>query len=350
MLTNQIALENKPYLLLKFPNENQIFTLKNSNVWTIGRNNDNKIVIPNRWISRNHAMIQLVDYQDFYLIDLGSRNGTFVNGRRVNIPVKLKNQDLLTFGQTEIKFVNPIQQKLKQGTLSQCDLEDLEDATSFLHVRRLMSVMVIDIRNFTVLSRKLDDVNLSSLIGTWCNKSGQIIRRYGSWVDKYIGDAVMALWFHGETIVTSQEIFNILRAIYSLNQMTQELNHNYNLPFDLQIGVGINTGHAMVGNTGTGERPDYTAIGDTVNAAFRLESATKTINSDIVIGQETYNYLSQLPNIQGIFREYRLELKGYDNLTLAYGTTFKKLQEQIYNNDNSAFETGPLNKINQQLS
>jgi adenylate cyclase len=73
----------------------------------VGRSDDNNFVLSDRWISRNHAMLQCTETGDFYLIDLGSRNGSFVNGRRVSIPVTLRNGDRLTFGQTDLEFHCP---------------------------------------------------------------------------------------------------------------------------------------------------------------------------------------------------------------------------------------------------
>ena len=109
--------------------------------------------------------------------------------------------------------------------------------------------------------------------------------------------------------------------------MTAKLSKEYPLPFELRIGVGINTGYAMVGNTGSGDHPDYTAIGDTVNAAFRLESMTKEIGVDIAIGETTYHYLSEINPQKEAFTAYTVNLKGYETPMLTYGTTFSAFTE-----------------------
>lgn len=97
------------------------FPLTGGNCWTIGRSEDNSIVLSDRWMSRNHAMIQRMGQGEFYLIDLGSRNGTFVNGRRVSIPVALHNGDRITFGQTELDFLtNPLPPYLPKMPLCLC--------------------------------------------------------------------------------------------------------------------------------------------------------------------------------------------------------------------------------------
>ncbi len=80
-------LGQNPYLLLHTEKGQRFFPLVGRPCWTIGRGKDNDIVIKDHCISRNHAILQSTETGDFYLIDLGSRNGTFVNGRRVAIPV-----------------------------------------------------------------------------------------------------------------------------------------------------------------------------------------------------------------------------------------------------------------------
>lgn len=270
-------------------------------------------------------MLQRMETGEFYLIDLGSRNGSFVNGRRVSVPVTLQNGDRLTFGQTELEFYAPdVIPSIEAGGIS--DSQEFT-ATATLHVRRLISVLVVDIRNFTVMTRQIDEKVLSEVIGTWFRCAGDIIREYGSWVDKYIGDAVMAVWIHGAQGVSHEEMIRIAHALDSLHKMTSKLHERYPLPFPLRIGAGLNTGYAMVGNTGTGDRPDYTALGDTVNAAFRLESSTKQIGMDIALGETTYRYLAKSGIGDDLFQQHTVSLKGYDVPTVTYAGTFENLDD-----------------------
>jgi adenylate cyclase len=310
-----------PHLVLQLETGPRYLPLASGNCWTVGRSEDNHFVLTDRWISRSHAMLQRMDNGQFYIIDLGSRNGTFVNGRRVSIPLTLQNGDRLTFGQTELQFFCQFRRKTGNST----ELEEDEAVTATLHVRRLISVMVVDIRNFTVLTRQMDEQILSEAIGTWFRRSGQILRDHGSWVDKYIGDAVMAVWFHSTQKVSNQEVIQILQTLSALHLVTEDLSARYPLPFPLRIGAGVNTGYAMVGNTGSGDRPDYTALGDTVNAAFRLESSTKEIGADIAMGETTYQYIAALGVRPTPFQQYTVNLKGYDLPTLTYAGSFAGL-------------------------
>ncbi len=316
-----MSTEPAPYLVLRTPGGNRYLPLVSGSNWTLGRGEDNNFVIPDTWISRSHAMVQATDTGEFYVIDLGSRNGTFLNGRRVSVPALIRNGDRISLGQTDLEFRGPAHPRT---TLSDRRTET-DPPTSVLHVRRLMSVMVVDIRDFTVLTRQMDEQLLSTLLGDWFNQAGNIIRDSGSWVDKYIGDAVMSIWFHGETEIAREEIVQIFQAISDLYKMTTDLSNHYPLPFPLRIGAGINTGYAMVGNTGSGDRPDYTAIGDTVNTAFRLESCTKQIGRNIALGKTTYDYLAIWGSAQQRFQEYVVRLKGYDVPTVAYAASFEDL-------------------------
>ncbi len=333
-----------PHLILRTDSGSRYLSLVGSNCWTFGRGDDNNFVLPDRWISRSHAMLQRVEPGEFYLIDMGSRNGSFVNGRRVSVPVTIQNGDRLTFGQTELEFYAPEVDPLTDSSTGGIDSQEFT-ATATLHVRRLISVLVVDIRNFTGMTRQIDENVLSEVIGTWFRCAGDIIREYGSWVDKYIGDAVMAVWIHGSQTVTAEELIRITQALSALQKMTSQLHERYPLPFPLRIGAGLNTGYAMVGNTGTGDRPDYTALGDTVNAAFRLESSTKQLGVDVAFGETTYQYMEVAGLNPQLFKQHTVVLKGFEISTLTYAGLFNDLDEFLLLASETAVENsmGGLN-------
>lgn len=313
---------NHPYLKVKGESGSYNLSLVGPSCWTIGRGSNNVIVLPDQWLSRNHAMLQSMSSGELVLIDLGSHNGSFVNGRRVSVPVALQHGDQLTFGQTNIDFYNPNAASLPTAAHASSEAP----VTALLHVRRLLSVLVVDIRNFTGLTHQLDERLLSEVVGTWFRRAGDIIRSNGSWVDKYIGDAVMAVWIHDTKEVSYEEFQQPFQALHQLNEMTQNLHSIYPLPFALRIGAGVNTGYGMVGNTGSGDRPDYTALGDTVNAAFRLETSTKQIGLDLAVGAKTYHYLQQWHGGDLPLRQFMVQLKGYQHPQSAFACSFPELK------------------------
>jgi adenylate cyclase len=199
---------------------------------------------------------------------------------------------------------------------------DLRNApTTALHTNSLTTILVVDIRDFTPLARSLPEALLSQIIGTWFLRSGQIAQRLGSWAQKYIGDAVMAVWVHDRPQQTGADILRVLRAVSEIDAATAEISRTLALPAPLRIGAGVNTGPAILGGA------DYTALGDTVNAAFRLESATKGIGLGVAIGERTYREMPS-PERASFVRRV-VELKGYDGASIAWAISFEALQETL---------------------
>ena len=93
--------------------------------------------------------------------------------------------------------------------------------------------------------------------------------------------------------------------------------------------MGLNTGDATIGNAGSSRINDYTALGDTVNSAFRFESATKEIGMDAIIGQDTFQFLSQCSDPHKHFVQQKIKLKGYDRPNVVWATTFADLEKFV---------------------
>ncbi|MEN9240032.1 MAG: adenylate/guanylate cyclase domain-containing protein, partial [Thermostichales cyanobacterium SZTDM-1c_bins_54] len=320
-----------PYLIVTSPDGcQQRYELQGETVWTLGRDLSNKIVLRDSSVSRHHALLQGLDSNSIYLIDLGSSNGSFVNERRITIPTLLRDGDRITLGQTELTFRSgghPLSSDQSTPTTS-------GDETAILHVRRLISVLVVDIRGFTQLTQSLDERLLSRVMGEWFQAAGEITRHNDSRVDKYIGDAVMAVWFdnpvgaaHPKTAPMDAKTKQVFRALGELFAMTTRLSQKYALPEPMRLGAGVNTGYAIVGQMGSAERQEYTVLGDTVNVAFRLESATRFLDSDIVISEETFASLP--PAYQGIFATTEVLLKGYESPRRVYHTTLACFQQML---------------------
>lgn len=313
----------EPQLIVHLEQGDRSVPLVNSFAWTVGRSEDSTIVLDDTWASRNHAIIQIMESQ-FYLIDLGSLNGTFINGKRVNIPAVLNNGDKITFGTTDSQIF------FEQAKITPINTSK-QKKTFMRHNRQLITVLVMDIRDFTVLTRNLEEQILCQVIGTWFAKATEIINQHGSWVDKYIGDAVMAVWVHKQVSevdegmkVDPQEMLQVFKALYALSKMSDELNNQFSLPLRLRVGAGVNTGTATLGQLGAGNRPEYTALGDTVNSTFRLESFTKTIGMDIAFGESTYNLCPHRHLLT--LNHQKVMLKGYDIPTDIYAGKFTDLK------------------------
>jgi adenylate cyclase len=294
------------------------FPLGEGQSWAIGRGNGCAVTLESRSVSRLHALIQRRDAGDLALVDLGSRNGSFVNGNRVSFPVSLEDQDKLLFGDQPLTFRNPARSE-PVPVASAVDLRN--EPTNALHTHSLTTILVVDIRDFTALARTLPVPLLSQTIGTWFLRSGQIAQRLGSWAQKYSGDAVMAVWVHDRAESVGADVLRVLRAASEIDAATAEISHALALPAPLRIGAGVNTGPAILGGT------DFTALGDTVNAAFRLESATKGLGLSVALGERTHNELAI--QARNCFVRRDVELKGYDGARIAWAISFEALREML---------------------
>jgi adenylate cyclase len=295
------------------------FPLVGAETWAIGRGEGCAVLLDSRSVSRLHALIQRRNRGDHYLVDLGSRNGSFVNGRRVSLPIRLRDRDRLVFAEQELTFRNPAETSGRP--ISQQEPSTRNVPTEALQALSLATIVVTDIRDFTPLSRNISEALLSQTIGTWFLRVGQAAERWGSWAQQYIGDAVMAVWVHRNKASVCADLEHVLRAVCEFNRSTGEISRTLPLPNPLRIGAGINTGPVMLGGT------DYTALGETVNAAFRLEAATKTVGLSVVFGEGTFAAWAELQTTP--FRRYEVQLKGYEVPTTARAISFEDLERFV---------------------
>ena len=161
-------------------------------------------------------------------------------------------------------------------------VKQLQDDPSLLKLggeKKEATFLFTDVRGFTSLSERLQPEQVTELMNQALTIQSNAVQQYGGMVDKYIGDAMMAI-FNAPIDLPDHQNQAILAAL-----KIQEDMQVTNIP--LKIGIGVNTGEAVIGNMGSNTRFDYSAIGDCVNTAARLESATKDVGVDILIGENT---------------------------------------------------------------
>jgi len=154
-----------------------------------------------------------------------------------------------------------------------------------------VTVLFSDIRNFTTISEKLDAHEVVEFLNRYFERICAIILEEGGTIDKYIGDAVMVQF--GAPVPYPDHAARALRTALAMREAAVDFRGwmaerfaDRNLPA-FNIGIGIHTGEAIVGNVGSSLRMEYTVIGDTVNLASRLEGASKTLGCMIVASSET---------------------------------------------------------------
>ncbi len=145
--------------------------------------------------------------------------------------------------------------------------------------KRVCTFLFTDVRGFTSLSEKLEPEQVTEIMNKALTIQSNAVKEYGGMVDKYIGDAMMAI-FNAPIDLPDHENRAIKTAIKIIKDMEKA-------DIGVAIGIGINTGEAVIGNMGSDTRFDYSAIGDAVNTAARLESATKEVGVDLIIGENT---------------------------------------------------------------
>ncbi len=153
--------------------------------------------------------------------------------------------------------------------------------------RREITIFFSDIRGFTSVSEKLSPEALVDLLNEYLSAMTDIVIDSDGVIDKYMGDAIMAFW--GAPLDEPKHSFLACDASLSMMKKLNELQKKWTtegVPA-LDIGIGLNTGHAVIGNMGSNKRFDYTCMGDTINLGSRLEGLNKEYGTHIIIGENT---------------------------------------------------------------
>ncbi|ANQ53435.1 adenylate cyclase [Thermosipho sp. 1063] len=147
-------------------------------------------------------------------------------------------------------------------------------------------VLFSDIKGFTALSEKLEASKLVEILNNYLTKMSNIIRnKYQGTIDKFVGDAIMAIF--GAPVEYGNEVERALKCALDMRKELEAFNKEYNL--NLDSGIGIHIGPAIVGNIGAPFRMDYTSIGDTVNTCSRIEHLTRDVPAGIIVSEDIYN-------------------------------------------------------------
>lgn len=145
-----------------------------------------------------------------------------------------------------------------------------------------------DIRGFTALSEMMEPEQVVEMLNEYMTSMVAVIRSHGGIVDKYVGDAIMALW--GIPIGNANDVHQAVKACLGMRLELAKLNEKRKSRGQpvLKIGMGLNLGRVIAGNIGSDEKMEYTVIGDSVNLASRIESMTKEYGTDLLISKTVY--------------------------------------------------------------
>src|SRR6202047_3887796 len=280
-----------------------------NNTATIGRTPDNTIPLAGNHVSRQHAIVRCHNGFQYQIMDLGSRNGTFVNDQRVVMPVTLEPGARVRIANYELVFDQTPDDEPAGNVDATLAAVSMEGHQAVLSV----AILVCDIRGFSSMAEKLNERELAQIIGNWFRDIGNAVQSAGGIIDKYIGDALLAYWpardEEGTECATCLDVaFTILELAASRTWADTDQ------PF--RVGIALHFGRVTSSNIGQVAVRDATIIGDAVNTAFRLEGVMKQLNQPLVLWED---FVTVLPpgrefNDFGVF-----QLKGKSQQVRVFG-------------------------------
>ena len=181
--------------------------------------------------------------------------------------------------------------------------------SSLKGVRVPVTILFSDLIGFTTLSEKADPEALVTQLNEHLSRMTSVIFNNGGTLDKFIGDAIMAVWGNVRSLGTAQDAKNAARAALAMRQELAQLNQKWRGEgrMGLGMGIGVNQGEVIVGNIGSQERMDPTVIGDAVNLASRLEGLTRVYGADILVGASAAELVREEVYLRSVAR---VQVKG----------------------------------------
>lgn len=245
----------------------------------IGRGEGATLQLADSGVSRQHASIRRED-RDYWVLDLGSANGSFVNGVELTAARVLRSGDRLQLGNSTLMFLD------SGAAEGPSPADDDRTRISLAQPRAVASeavtLFVADLTGFTRMSQQLDADQVAALLREWYADCQLILRQHGATIDKFIGDSVFAFW-HGVDLATRARALAAAEALRSVeidpaSPTRQLLRSEHDITLDCRVGIHVGT--VAVGQMGKGIT---TALGDAVNIVFRIEALTRAVSQPILV-------------------------------------------------------------------
>jgi class 3 adenylate cyclase len=261
-------------------------------------------------------------------LENNSMVGAFTESRKFimkhvlsQVAISIENSNLFA----DVKTINEAYARfLPKEFLKQLGKKDVRNVQLSDSVEKKMTILFSDIRNFTSITDKMDSKESFQFVNEILSKLAPPISANNGFVDKFIGDCVMAI-FPGSPL-------DGVKAGVQMLERLKILNENRKVP--VNIGVGLAYGNVMIGTLGFEKRLDATVISSTVNTASRLESLTKTLGVNLIVTEEIYELIQHSIDMETYFLG-SFYLKGQENA--------KKLYE-VYSKENIHFDVETFNK------
>ncbi|MEK7990310.1 MAG: adenylate/guanylate cyclase domain-containing protein, partial [Thiotrichaceae bacterium] len=228
---------------------------------------------------------------------------------------KKVEEERIRFTEELYELNQAYQRFVPQEFLNLLDKPKVTDIKLGDHVEKEMTILFADIRDFTRLSEQMTPQENFNFINAYLGEMEPVIRQYGGFIDKYVGDAIMAL-FPRNADDAVQGALAMLETLIDFNQRDCKQVQKESI----RIGIGINTGVLMLGTIGGEKRMDGTVIADAVNLASRVESLTKNYTTDLLITHNTYLKLQDKSSYL-IEKVDAVKVKGKSELVTVYAVT-----------------------------
>lgn len=253
----------------------------------VGRSQSCTVVVASHKASRNHATIHVQDNGEFWLIDLGSVNGTYLNGTRVVRPERLKDGDRIMVADTGFKF--------RQTTIpGQASVGE-----SFATIAEVRTenrwIMLADIEGFTPLSQKLEATELATVVGSWVRSGREIVGRNGGTINKYMGDGYLVCW--PSLPETPEKLVTAIRDFEALRQASEP-----------KFRIILHHGTIFYGGLAAGYGEE-SLMGAELNFIFRAEKVASELGVEFCFTAAAQALLAGLLPFEPIPGEH--ELKGF---------------------------------------
>ncbi len=255
---------------------------------SLGRSASNQVAIPDDRVSRRHALIQVQGENEFWLVDFGSRNGTYLNDQRIIRPTRLRHGDRIKVGHAEFAFHQPQSGQTVLGRTLSADrtASDIRPAQCWL--------LVADIIDSTRLAKELPSDELPLMTGLWVAECKQTIESHGGRINQFLGDGFFAYWHDRERI----EI-DVSTALQALRRMQEKGQPAFRLAAHL--------GRVVIGGVSVGEEERIS--GREVHFAFRAEKLASKLGEMRLLSATAWARLAALVEAReaGLHR-----LQGFD--------------------------------------
>ena len=232
--------------------------------------------------------------------EIGFLSGSFNNMVKSILESEEKLKDNLDF---QVKLTESYSYFVPKEFLEFLEKKSIIDIKLGDNVQKEMTILFSDIRSFTMLSERMSPQENFNFLNSCLSRIGPVVRNNGGFIDKYIGDAVMAL-FPGRAEDAVHAAIAMQNVIRTYNRNRENTGYE-----PIEIGVGIHTGVLMLGTIGEERRMEGTVISDSVNLASRLEGLTKLYGASIIVSSHTLKSLEKASDFASRFLD-RVQVKG----------------------------------------